>query len=107
MNYLVHYLKIFCAIQKSPNVKCDYLIIGGDFNLDLNLFKEKKKDILDQLSLKIIPYAPQRPGQRKHATRKTWSNVYFEDCKDKLDGLICDNILVHEATQVFFHFHKY
>lgn len=51
-NYLVHYLKIFCAIQKSPNVKCDYLIIGGDFNLDLDLFKEKKKFALEMLGLK-------------------------------------------------------
>jgi len=96
---LRYYLRLFQKVKESS--KSNFLIVGGDFNLDLDDFEELEKfekfepNILNELGLKIIPYNPQRLG----ADGKK---------KKKVDGLICDERLLLKPMEVtvFHHFPK-
>jgi hypothetical protein len=90
--------------------QCDHLIVGGDFNLDMNKLldvitikrktkKNGRKDLRERqeeftslfnsLNLKIVPYTHQREGQ-----------------KNKVDALICDKDLSNDI-RVTVYCNKY
>lgn len=85
-NFLV-YLKLFQRVKVERD--CDYLVIGGDFNFDLD-----RIDILNFLdekyNLKVVPYQ----SEIKRKTKK--GNIL----NDKLDGLICDKEMWIEDKKV-------
>ena len=77
-DYLLQGLEEF--ISEKAATKSDHLVIGGDFNLNLDDFEQKNIDHLNRIGLKVVPYSNQREGQ-------------------KFDGLICDrDILVSKVT---------
>jgi hypothetical protein len=67
------YFQMFLELKESTN--SDHLIIGGDFNFDLDTLEFC--EILRDFPLKIVPYKKQRRGKKGTLLRK-------------LDALICD-----------------
>jgi hypothetical protein len=61
--------------------KSAHLIIGGDFNVDLDLFGREESEFLEDLDLKIVPYQNQEAR--------------------KCVGIICDKEIVKLGVSVF------
>jgi hypothetical protein len=94
---LRNYLNFFQYLKKLTKSK--YLIVGGDFNLDMDEYSAQKKldnkgnvkmteTILKDLGLKIVPYESQR--KKKNGERAK-----------KIDALICDKKLRCDEVVVF------
>jgi hypothetical protein len=85
------YLQIFQQLKEKE--KCNHLVIAGDFNFDLDTFKNNhlNKNILESLNLMVVPYTPQRMGKDTKGNPKL---------KDKVDGLICDKALWKNGQEV-------
>ena len=66
---LLDYIAKFVELKRSSG--SGHVLIGGDFNLDLDEFEKDHIPFLDSLGLKVVHYSNQRDGQ-------------------KFDGLICD-----------------
>jgi hypothetical protein len=87
-NFLV-YLQLFQKFKVQRD--CNYLVIGGDFNFDLDTFAENNQTFLDEkYNLKVVPYQ----SERKRKTKK--GNIR----NDKVDGLICDKEMWIEDAKV-------
>ncbi len=77
------YFQMFLELKESTN--SDHLIIGGDFNI--NLDTPEFIEILRDFPLKIVPYKKQRRGQTGTLLRK-------------IDALICDEELFSNDIKV-------
>ncbi len=84
--------------QLKEKLQCDHLIIGGDFNLDLDeVYNENWNFLQSRLNLKIVPYKSQRcyiQGSRK-------SPIYPRTNLKKIDGLICDMDIQVQSVVVY------
>ncbi len=92
---LSQFLQKFCQYKK--DLQCDHLIIGGDFNLDLDEFNNENLLFMQSLKLKIVPYKNQRcfiPDPRKN-------HIHSKYDLKKIDGLICDLDTEVESVVVF------
>jgi hypothetical protein len=76
---LKKYLQGFLEMKRQSG--CNHLIIGGDFNIDLDNFETEEWQFLEELNLKIVPYQNQRDGS-------------------KIDGLICDKAIANLGVAV-------
>jgi hypothetical protein len=86
-NFLV-YLKLFQGVKMERD--CNYLVIGGDFNFDLDTFAENNQTFLDNnYNLKVVPYQ----SEIKRKTKKNILNI-------KVDGLMCDKEMWIEDENV-------
>jgi hypothetical protein len=89
MQTFLVYLKLFQKFKVKRG--CDYLVIGGDFNFDLDNFDRRNQMLLDQsYNLKVVPYQ----SERERRTKK--GNIL----RDKVDGLICDKEMWNEDEKV-------
>jgi hypothetical protein len=57
VKHLKTFLKEFKKLKQES--KSSHLIIGGDFNVDLDVFGRKESEFLQYLGLKIVPYKNQ------------------------------------------------
>ena len=88
----LEYLAKFQQIKVSEN--CDFLVVGGDFNFDLDTFARGYQNILDGYNLMVVPYQHQR------------MKADMTGLKEKIDGLICDKELWRESEQVVVYHYK-
>ena len=77
---LRRFLNFFCTVKQ--NSGSSHLIVGGDFNVDLDRFGQGNNQFLKNLNLKIVSYRKQRNG-------------------GKIDGLICDKGIDVKGVTVF------
>jgi hypothetical protein len=67
-------------VAEKKSTRSDHLLIGGDFNVNLDDFERENIPLLNRLGLKVVHYDNQRDGE-------------------KVDGLICDkDIKVSNVT---------
>jgi hypothetical protein len=78
--YLERFINFFCEERRLSG--SSHLIIGGDFNIDLDEFGQGHDQFLQEKNLKIVPYQNQRNG-------------------GKIDGLICDVDIDVNGVTVF------
>ncbi len=81
---LKNYLQCFHDLKLKMN--CQFMLVGGDFNVDMDDFQEKEEiGILGKLRLKTIQYQ----NQRKRG-KITPDDIKL---KRKIDTLVCDQVL--------------
>ena len=86
------YLDIFQQIKHKA--ECEYLVIGGDFNFDLESFEKNREEILAEFDLMVVPYKHQR-GLRLSEDQQITGAL-----SSKVDGLICSKDLCNTPIDV-------